>query len=82
MKTLTYIKSAWHGAACLNCGYFQSSPAAIEEAYPGLTALSSAYASVCDQDGFCAHHQLYLSARDSCESFKSCETSNKVGNGK
>jgi hypothetical protein len=56
--------------ACLHCIHFISQPAAIEAAYPGLTTMSSGYASVRDRDGICNHHQLYLSGRDSCASFE------------
>ncbi|TDW99094.1 hypothetical protein [Dinghuibacter silviterrae] len=55
--------------ACQHCAHFQNDPALIEKAYPGLTSLSSGFASVRDQDGFCDYHQLYLSARDNCQDF-------------
>jgi hypothetical protein len=54
---------------CKKCAYFRNDPAVIEDAYPGLTIMSSGYASVRDQDGFCDHHDLYLSAWDSCPHF-------------
>ena len=38
-------------------------------AYPGLTTMSSGFASVRDGDGFCTCNQLYLSARDCCPRF-------------
>jgi len=57
------------GAVCQQCQHFQNDPALIEVAYPGLTVLSSGFASVRDFDGLCAHHQLYLSARDTCPDF-------------
>ncbi|MEI7525668.1 MAG: hypothetical protein WCJ95_15110 [Mariniphaga sp.] len=41
----------------------------IEKAYPGLTSMSSGYASVRNKDGFCNYNQLYLSAHDTCPSF-------------
>ncbi len=52
--------------SCQNCLYFQNDPSLIEQIYPGLTSLSSGFASVRDQDGFCKLNQLYLSAKDSC----------------
>jgi hypothetical protein len=54
---------------CQKCAYFQNDPALIEAAYPGLTTMSSGYASVRDRDGLCNYNQLYLSARDSCPHF-------------
>jgi hypothetical protein len=58
-------------AICKNCEHFQNDPALIEKTYPGLTIISSGYASVRDQDGLCNYNQLYLSARDSCPHFAS-----------
>jgi hypothetical protein len=55
--------------ACQNCAHFKNDPAHIEEAFRGLTTMSSGFASVRDQDGICQHHQLYLSARDSCPDY-------------
>lgn len=69
MKILNSIETSTPGSVCRNCAYFQNEPARIEEVYPGLTAFSSAFASVRDQDGFCNFNQLYLSARDSCPRF-------------
>jgi hypothetical protein len=57
-------------AVCKNCAHFQNDPDLIEKAYPGLTVMSSGYASVRDKDGLCSYNQLYLSARDSCPHFK------------
>jgi hypothetical protein len=54
---------------CQKCAYFQNDPTLIEEAYPGLTTMSSGYASVRDRDGLCSYNQLYLSAHDSCPHF-------------
>jgi hypothetical protein len=54
---------------CGQCVHFQNDPAIIEAAYPGLTVMSSGYASVRDRDGLCNYNQLYLSARDSCPHF-------------
>lgn len=55
---------------CQNCAHFQNDPALIEAEYRGLTAMSSGFASVRDRDGLCNHHELYLSARDSCPHFE------------
>jgi hypothetical protein len=69
MKIIDSIQVRISGPICRNCVHFQNEPARIEEAWHGLTVLSSGFASVRDQDGFCNHHQLYLSARDSCPLF-------------
>ena len=55
--------------SCRNCIHFENNPAIIEKTYPGLTVMSSGYASVRDKDGLCNHNQLYLSAWDSCPGF-------------
>lgn len=60
------------GRICQKCAHFQNDPALIEAAYPGLTILSSGFASVRDQDGLCNYNQLYLSAWDSCPHFAPC----------
>lgn len=57
------------GPCCQQCQHFQNDPAFIEATYPGLTTMSSGFASVRDQDGICNYHQLYLSARDTCPVF-------------
>jgi len=74
MKIFNSIQFKSSGPICQECDYFQNDPAFIEEVYRGLTAMSSGFASVRDKDGFCNHNQLYLSARDSCPSFKSCKS--------
>lgn len=73
MKIFSSIQLRNSGPACQNCAYFQSDPAVIEDVYPGLKILSSGFASVCDRDGFCNFHQLYLSARDNCPGFTSAK---------
>lgn len=57
------------GQICQKCAYFQNDPIVIEDAYPGLTIMSSGYASVRDKDGLCNYNQLYLSLLDSCPHF-------------
>jgi len=71
MKILKAIQLRSSGPHCQDCAYFQNDPALIEAAFPGLTTMSSGFASVRDRDGLCNYHQLYLSARDSCPSFAS-----------
>jgi hypothetical protein len=74
MKIFNLIQLKNTGPICQNCAYFQNNPELIEEAYPGLTVMSSGFASVRDQDGICNYNQLYLSARDSCTNFKLCRS--------
>ncbi len=71
MKIFNSIQLRTSGSICQNCVHFQNDPAFIEKAYPGLSVMSSGFASVRDQDGFCNYNQLYLSARDSCPDFVS-----------
>jgi len=74
MKLLDLIGLRNSGPICQKCIYFQNDPAFIEEAYPGLTTMSSGFASVRDKDGLCNYNQLYLSARDSCPNFELLQT--------
>jgi len=74
MKIFKSIQMSNDGPSCLKCAYFQNDPSLIEKLYPGLTIMSSGYASVRDKDGFCDYHQLYLSARDSCTNFATHKT--------
>ncbi len=74
MKIFNSIQLGNAGPVCQDCVYFQNDPALIEESYPGLTIMSSGFASVRDRDGFCSYNQLYLSARDSCPHFTPCTT--------
>jgi len=79
MKNLYLIQLDNFGPVCKNCKCFQGDPAIIEKTYAGLSSLSSGFASVRDQDGFCNHHERYLSARDSCPDFgfRIASTANK-----
>jgi hypothetical protein len=65
--SLIQLKSS--GPVCQKCAYFQNDPTTIEDAYPGLTIMSSGFASVRDRDGICTYNQLYLSAGDTCPHF-------------
>lgn len=56
------------GPACRDCLHFENDPSVIESKYAGLTAMSSGFASVRADDGFCRRHDLYLSGWDSCSS--------------
>lgn len=66
MRVFKHLQLGRSGVACQNCVHFQNDPAYIEAVYPGLTIMSSGFASVRDRDGLCTYHQLYLSANDSC----------------
>jgi hypothetical protein len=70
MKIFKLLQTDNSGLRCQNCAHFQNDPALIEAAYPGLTIMSSGFASVRDRDGLCSYNQLYLSARDSCPHFE------------
>lgn len=69
MKFFNSIQLRNSGPVCQKCAYFQNDPTHIEQAYPGLTTMSSGFASVRYRDGLCSYNQLYLSARDSCPHF-------------
>jgi len=69
MKIVGSMQSRHSGPICQNCANFQNDPAILEALYPGLKIMSSGYACVRDRDGICTHHQLYLSALDSCPDF-------------
>ena len=52
--------------SCLDCRYFNRQPLDIEAAFPGLSSLSSAYASVRVNDGICAARDRYVAASSVC----------------
>ena len=55
--------------SCLHCTHFRNSAAYLEATFKGLTALSSAHASVRKDDGVCLIHDIYLSADQYCRQF-------------
>jgi hypothetical protein len=55
-------------AACRNCRHFFNASPAIESALPGLSSLSSGYASVRADDGLCSLHDRYIAAESLCAS--------------
>jgi len=73
MKIFNLIQWTTAASTCQSCIWFQNDPSVIEATYPGLTSMSSGYASVRDHDGLCGLHKLYLSSRDSCKSYASIE---------
>jgi hypothetical protein len=54
---------------CRDCAHFRNDPAYLERVFPGLTSLSSGYASVRAEDGLCLRHDRYLGARCWCADF-------------
>jgi len=65
----TAITKGQRRGVCAQCMHFRNDPAALEAAFPGLASLSSARGSVRADDGLCARHERYLSARASCAEF-------------
>jgi hypothetical protein len=59
--------------ACGNCIHFSNAPAAMEEAFAGLTTMSSGFGSVRAHDGICKRHGYYLAAWDRCADFAAAE---------
>ncbi len=54
---------------CRDCRHFRNDPEYLEGAIKGLSALSSASASVRADDGLCLFHDRYFSAESSCADF-------------
>ena len=57
-------------ASCITCRYFGNQARDIEAAFPGLSALSSAYASVLSDDGLCMVHDRYVAASSRCPAYE------------
>lgn len=55
---------------CERCVHFDRDPLTIENAVPGLTVMSSGFASVRADDGLCDYHDRHVSARATCASFE------------
>jgi hypothetical protein len=51
---------------CSTCAHFRNDPRYLEAAFPGWSALGSAYGSTRAEDGICELRGIYLSARGSC----------------
>ncbi len=68
MKRLLYSITMLY--SCSDCRYFSDDPAEIEDAFPGLNSLSSAYASVRSNAGVCSRHGLFISPRKQCADFE------------
>jgi len=63
------VESEGSAGRCLDCRHFCNDPAAIERAFPGLTAMGSGYADVRANDGLCDRHGVYLALTNGCEQF-------------
>jgi len=55
---------------CADCGHFDGDAASVEAAFPGLSAMSSGYASVRGADGLCGLRGIYLPGGDACGRFE------------
>jgi len=56
--------------ARINCRFFNSDPALIEGAFPGLNSLSSAYSSVRADAGICSRRDLFVAPATGCRDFE------------
>ena len=54
---------------CAQCESFRGTAKDLEALLPGLTSLSSAYASVRSDDGICIRHDRFVGARSCCADF-------------
>jgi len=59
-----FTRRGW--TECFGCRHFVNDPATLEAEIPGLTALSSGYASVRADDGLCRLHATYSNGRRAC----------------
>lgn len=57
--------------ACVSCRHFRHAALEIEAVMPGLTSLSSAFASVRAADGLCGRHDRYVAASSVCAGYES-----------
>lgn len=69
MKLFNVIGRSKPAQRCQNCAHFQNKPELIEEAFKGLTSMSSGFASVRAGDGLCNLHEIYLSEYEGCKEF-------------
>jgi hypothetical protein len=54
---------------CAQCASFRGDPGDLEGSLPGLSSLSSGYASVRSDDGICVRHERFVGARSCCVDF-------------
>jgi hypothetical protein len=64
------VPSGIRSLACIGCRHFSNEPLALEAAFSGLSALSSAFASVRSNDGLCNLHDRYVAGSAHCASFE------------
>jgi hypothetical protein len=55
---------------CATCAHFRNDPAHLEAAFPGLSALGSAWGSTRADDGLCELRGIYLSSEGACERYR------------
>ncbi len=58
--------------ACGACRHFIGSPLELEAMLPGLSSLSSGFASVRANDGMCLVHDRYVAASSVCSHYQIC----------
>jgi hypothetical protein len=56
-------------AVCANCKHFNSDPHDAEATTPGLSVMSSGFASVRSGDGTCDVHDRFVPAHATCDAF-------------
>jgi len=54
---------------CRRCRYFVDDPHAVEQAFVGLTILSSAWGDTRGNQGLCIVHQQFLTPKLTCNHF-------------
>jgi len=54
---------------CCGCASFRGDASDLEALLPGLSSLSSGYASVRSDDGICMRHERFVGARSCCADF-------------
>lgn len=62
---------------CRDCKYFNNDPGWLEQVFPGLNALSSAYGTARGEAGICNKRDIYLSPVQKCKYFEYCDI--KIG---
>jgi hypothetical protein len=68
---VSWLLTLWPDAApgCRGCAHFHTDPVLVEAAFPGLSSLSSAHASVRGGDGLCGRNGRMTNGRARCERF-------------
>lgn len=55
---------------CRECRFFNNDPAWLENVFPGLKSLSSAYGATRGENGICRRRGLFISPRKQCKDFE------------